>query len=301
MLWVKGSGGDIGSMKLDGFATLYLDKLHALKALYRGLAHEDAMVDYFPHCTFNLNPRATSIDTPLHCFIPHRHIDHMHADAIIAIAAARNGERLTRDDFRRRDRLARLAAPRFRLAEGGSGWSAASGDERPGARQPRARSHGAATSQACYETTLRIIQQAADWLDRARQGRAVRPDVTPPLPERRAPRLRHRAARRAARHAERLVASKVMHLPTIPSRARVRRLSARAEELAARGTTCPDHFLRTKVRPLFVPFDPRRESPADLIAAARGRWSSSIATSTRRTTNDASGATRRRCAIRIRC
>ena len=93
MLWVKGSGGDIGSMKMDGFATLYLDKLHALKRRYRGLAHEDEMVDYFPHCTFNLNPRATSIDTPPHCFIPHRHIDHMHADAMIAIAAARNGER----------------------------------------------------------------------------------------------------------------------------------------------------------------------------------------------------------------
>ena len=86
-------------MKLDGFATLYLDKLDALKALYRGLEHEDEMVGYFPHCTFDLNPRATSIDTPLHAFIPHRHIDHMHADAIIAIAAARNGERLTRTIF----------------------------------------------------------------------------------------------------------------------------------------------------------------------------------------------------------
>ena len=70
VLWVKGSGGDLGSMKLDGFATLYLDKLEALKALYRGLEHEDEMVGYLPHCTFNLNPRAASIDTPLHAYLP---------------------------------------------------------------------------------------------------------------------------------------------------------------------------------------------------------------------------------------
>src|SRR5450432_508592 len=97
VLWVKGSGGDLGSITLDGFATLYVAKLQSLKALYRGKAHEDEMAAYFPHCTFALNPRATSIDTPPHCFIPHRHIDHMHADAIIAIAASKNGERLTRE------------------------------------------------------------------------------------------------------------------------------------------------------------------------------------------------------------
>src|SRR6201994_2642954 len=75
VLWVKGSGGDIGSMKLDGFSTLYLDKLEALKGLYRGLEHEDEMVELFNHCTFNLNPRATSIDTALHGFVPHVHVD----------------------------------------------------------------------------------------------------------------------------------------------------------------------------------------------------------------------------------
>jgi rhamnose utilization protein RhaD (predicted bifunctional aldolase and dehydrogenase) len=99
VLWVKGSGGDIGSMKMDGFATLYLDKLHALKKRYRGLEHEDEMVACFPHCTFDLNPRATSIDTPPHCFIPYRHIDHMHADALIAFAAAKNGEALIKKAF----------------------------------------------------------------------------------------------------------------------------------------------------------------------------------------------------------
>ena len=99
VLWVKGSGGDIGSMKLDGFSTLYLDKLLSLKTVYRGNAHEDEMVALFNHCTFNLNPRATSIDTPLHGFVPHAHVDHVHADAVIAIAASENAEALTREVF----------------------------------------------------------------------------------------------------------------------------------------------------------------------------------------------------------
>jgi rhamnose utilization protein RhaD (predicted bifunctional aldolase and dehydrogenase) len=87
VLWVKGSGGDIGSMKMDGFSTLYMDKLQALKGKYRGVAHEDEMVGYLPHCTFALNPRAASIDTPLHAYVPRKHVDHVHSDAIIAIAA----------------------------------------------------------------------------------------------------------------------------------------------------------------------------------------------------------------------
>src|ERR1700760_966231 len=86
VLWVKGSGGDLGSMRLDGFATLYQDKLLGLERLYRGVEHEDEMVGYLPHCTFNLNPRAASIDTPLHAYVPKPYVDHMHPDAIIAIA-----------------------------------------------------------------------------------------------------------------------------------------------------------------------------------------------------------------------
>lgn len=79
VLWVKGSGGDIGSMKMDGFSTLYMDRLQALKGKYRGLAHEDEMVGYLPHCTFALNPRAASIDTPLHAYVPRKHVDHVHS------------------------------------------------------------------------------------------------------------------------------------------------------------------------------------------------------------------------------
>ncbi|MBL8563336.1 MAG: class II aldolase/adducin family protein, partial [Gemmobacter sp.] len=99
VLWVKGSGGDIGSMKMDGFSTLYMDKLRALKGVYRGVAFEDEMVGYLPHCTFNLNPRAASIDTPLHAYVPRKHVDHVHSDAIIAIAASVNSKALTAEIF----------------------------------------------------------------------------------------------------------------------------------------------------------------------------------------------------------
>ncbi len=99
VLWVKGSGGDLGSIKRDGFATLTMDKLIAMKSLYRGVAHEDEMVGYLPHATFNLNPRAASIDTPLHAYLPYAHVDHVHPDAVIAIAASKNSRALTKDIY----------------------------------------------------------------------------------------------------------------------------------------------------------------------------------------------------------
>ena len=97
VLWVKGSGGDIGSMKMDGFATLYMEKLQSLKSLYRGEKFEDEMVEYLPHCTYNLNSRAASIDTPLHAYVPKKHVDHVHADSIISIAASINSQELTQN------------------------------------------------------------------------------------------------------------------------------------------------------------------------------------------------------------
>ena len=99
VLWVKGSGGDVGTIKLDGFATLYMEKLQSLKSIYKGVDDEDRMVGFLPHCTFNLNSRAASIDTPLHGFVPFKHVDHMHPDAIIAIAASKNSRELTKEIF----------------------------------------------------------------------------------------------------------------------------------------------------------------------------------------------------------
>jgi rhamnulose-1-phosphate aldolase/alcohol dehydrogenase len=263
VLWVKGSGGDIGSMKLDGFATLYLDKLHALKQRYHGLQREDEMVDLFPHCTWNLNPRATSIDTPPHCFIPYPHVDHMHADAIIAIAAARNGERLTREIFGEEIGWLPWQRPGFDL---GLKCEQLVKDH-PQANGLILGSHGlvtwAATSKTCYDTTLRIIQKAADWLNAHSKPQPFGDVATPPMS-------------REARHAllEELLpplrgllskqTMKVSHYLDTPDVLEFVG-SARAEALAAQGTTCPDHFLRTKVKPLFVPFDPLLENAEDLL------------------------------------
>jgi rhamnulose-1-phosphate aldolase/alcohol dehydrogenase len=263
VLWVKGSGGDLGSIGLEGFATLYLDKLAALPDLYRGREHEDEMAALFAHCAFNLNPRATSIDTPPHAFIPHAHVDHMHADAIIALAAAREGPRITREIF-----------------DGMIGWVPW---QRPGfdlglkigalsREQPRLQGvvlggHGlftwGATAKECYQTTIEVIRRADAWLQRRSRAEPFGPAVARPLPEadrdalvtQIAPVLRGRLS--AAQR-------KVMHHDATPEVMDFVN-AARAGELATLGTTCPDHFLRTRVRPLFVPFAPERETADDLL------------------------------------
>ena len=262
VLWVKGSGGDLGSMTLDGFATLYLEKLQALKALFRGREHEDEMVGYFPHCTFNLNPRATSIDTHVHCFVAHRHVDHMHADAIIAIAAAGNGERLTREIFGDAIGWVPWQRPGFDL-----GLKIGAASEGTSTVGLILGSHGlvtwADTSKVCYETTLRVIQQAADWLTAHGRPEPFGPAVAPPRPEAErqalvaqlAPVLRGKLSPLAPKVMQYVDYAAVLEFVG----------SARCEELAARGTTCPDHFLRTKIRPLFVPFRPGHETVADLL------------------------------------
>ncbi len=264
VLWVKGSGGDLGSIGLDGFATLYLDKLHALNTLYRGLEHEDEMVGLLTHCTFNLNPRATSIDTPLHCFIPHRHIDHMHADAIIAIAASRNGEQLTRQIFGDEIGWVGWQRPGFDLGL----KVGVLASEHPGRKGLVMGSHGlltwGETAKDSYDTTLRIIQKAAEWLNANSRREPFGPRAVSPLPpERRAAIVAELAPLLRGKLSARL--PKVMHYDDGDAVLDFV-CSERAEELAAKGTTCPDHFLRTKIRPLFVPFAPERESVSDLWA-----------------------------------
>src|SRR5690606_10848907 len=99
VMWIKGSGGDLGTLKKSGLAALYLERLHSLKNIYRGLEFEDEMVELFNHCIYDLNSKAPSIDTPLHAFLPFKHIDHLHPDAAIAIAAAKDGQKITEELF----------------------------------------------------------------------------------------------------------------------------------------------------------------------------------------------------------
>ena len=264
VLWVKGSGGDIGSMDKDGFSTLYMDKLHALKSLYRGVELEDEMVGYLPHCTFALNPRAASIDTPLHAYVPRKHVDHVHADAIIAIAAAKNSEDLTQQIFGDRIGWLPWKRPGYELGL----WLEKFCLDNPDADGVVLGSHGlftwGDTAKECYDTTIEIINIATEWLAEKSADAATFGGVN------------HESL---AAHERRNIAAKLM--PAIRgfvsgTQHMVGHFNDNEEvlefvnsyaldELAALGTSCPDHFLRTKIRPLVVPFSPKENNLDDVL------------------------------------
>jgi rhamnulose-1-phosphate aldolase/alcohol dehydrogenase len=264
VLWVKGSGGDLGSMKLDGFATLYQDKLLSLEPRYRGVAHEDEMVGLYPHCTFNLNARAPSIDTPLHGFIPRAHVDHMHPDAVIAIAAAADGRAITHKIYG--DDIGWLAwvRPGFELGMQLQAFVR----EHPKARGVVLQAHGlftwGDTDRDCYETTLDVINRATVWLAEQDRAPPFGAEIAPPLAA-----DRRRAAAAILMPIIRGLISdgqrKVGHFDDSPAVLEFVG-SEKLAPLASLGTACPDHFLRTKIRPLVLEFDLAREDPIELAA-----------------------------------
>ena len=264
VLWVKGSGGDIGSMALDGFATLYMDKLQALKGLYRGLEHEDEMVGYLPHCTFRLNPRAASIDTPLHAYVPRKHVDHVHADAIIAIAASKNSKELTQEIFGSRIGWLPWKRPGYELGL----WLEQFCRDNPEADGVVLESHGlftwGETAKECYDTTIDIINIATEWLaektaDVPAFGGAQHDSLS--AAERRAVAARLMPAIRG------FVSSNQHMVGHFDDSATVLEFVNAVDMpgLAALGTSCPDHFLRTKIRPLVIDFDPAQGNIDDVL------------------------------------
>lgn len=250
-LWVKGSGGDLGSMKLDGFSTLYLDRLEALKGLYRGPAHEDEMVGYLPHCTFNLNPRAASIDTPLHAFVPAVHVDHVHPDAVIALAAAADAEALTREVFGGEIGFLPWRRPGFELGLRLGALATA----QPHLAGVVLGGHGlftwGPTARDCYAATLRVIRRAAEWLEANRRRPAFGGPKVESAPDRAATAARLMPLIRGGISA---TSPKVGHFSDAPGVLEFVNSAALAD-LAPLGTSCPDHFLRTKIRPLVLPDD----------------------------------------------
>jgi rhamnulose-1-phosphate aldolase/alcohol dehydrogenase len=249
VLWVKGSGGDIGSMTLDGFATVYLGKLLGLEKLYRGLVNEDEMVGYLPHTTFNLNGRAASIDTPLHGYLPFVHIDHVHPDAIIALAASTGGEAATKEIWQGTVGWLPWQRPGFDLGLKLRDFV----DANPDLRGVMLASHGiicwGETSRTCYNNTIELIADAARYLNvRLATGAAFGGKRSSPLPsaDRRAAAAKLMPRLRGNMHGTRF---KVGHfsddLETLEFVG-----SRDFEQLAAIGTSCPDHFLRTKIAPL---------------------------------------------------
>ncbi|MCK7611729.1 bifunctional rhamnulose-1-phosphate aldolase/short-chain dehydrogenase [Roseibium sediminicola] len=265
VLWVKGSGGDVGTIKMDGFATLYMDKLRALKGLYRGVAYEDEMVGYLPHCTFNLNPRAASIDTPLHAYVPKKHVDHMHPDAIIAIAAASDSKAITQEIFGEDIGWLPWKRPGYELGL----WLEKFCLENPEARGVVLESHGLFTwaddARACYETTLEIINKAIAWFEDKTAGK----DAFGGSKHRALAPAERRAAAAKLMPAIRGMVSGKQHMVGHfdDSDAVLEFICANdMEALAALGTSCPDHFLRTKIRPLVVDFDPEHPNIDDTLA-----------------------------------
>jgi rhamnulose-1-phosphate aldolase/alcohol dehydrogenase len=269
VLWVKGSGGDSASIKLDGFATLYMDKLRALKKLYRGIQFEDEMVGYLPHATFNLNPRAASIDTPLHAYVPHAYVDHMHPDAIIAIAASKDSKALTQEIFGDEIGWLPWKKPGFELGL----WLEKFCLDNPKAKGVVLESHGlftwGDTPKECYKQTIATINKAIAWFEQKTAGKAAfggQAVVPLAAAERRAIAARLMPAIRG------LIGKDSLKLGHFDDSAAVLEFvsSKDLRPLAALGTSCPDHFLRTKIRPLVVEFDPTKPDIDAVVAGLAG-------------------------------
>jgi rhamnose utilization protein RhaD (predicted bifunctional aldolase and dehydrogenase)/NAD(P)-dependent dehydrogenase (short-subunit alcohol dehydrogenase family) len=265
VLWVKGSGGDLGSIKRAGFATLYMDKLLALEKAYRGVDLEDEMVEMYPLCTFGNNPVAASIDTPLHGFLPFPHVDHLHPDWGIALAASANGK-IKMEEFNKEfgHKLAWLPwqRPGFELGMMLKKIVA----ETSGCDGVVLGGHGlftwGNTQRESYLNTITIIDQLGQFIERhgsvaghthfgggkvkAREDRAeIAAAIMPYL-------------RGAVSRKQRWIGS-FSDSPQVLGFVN----STQAEKLAHLGTSCPDHFIRTKIRPMFIKWNPAGE-PAEL-------------------------------------
>jgi rhamnulose-1-phosphate aldolase/alcohol dehydrogenase len=264
VLWVKGSGGDLGTMTLDGFASLYMDKFRSLEALSATPDPDSALVPMYAHCAFNLNRRAASIDTPLHGLIDRAHVDHMHPDAVIAIAASSDSRALAQQTYG--DEIGWLPWIRpgyelgLRLREFVRGH--------PKARGVILEAHGlftwGNTSKECYENTLDIINCAIAWLAERNTGDPGLGGARyAPLPQEQ----RRQIAAAIMPRIRGLISSaapKVGHFDDSPAVLSFVN-SEVFEHLADLGTACPDHFLRTKIRPLVLEFDPRYEDERAIL------------------------------------
>ncbi len=252
VMWVKGSGGDLGTMKRNGLAALYVDRLRSLKNIYRGLEHEDEMVELFNHCIYDLSSKAPSIDTPLHGFLPFKHIDHLHPDAAIAIAAAKDGEKITKELFNGTIGWVKWQKPGFELGL----MLKQCLDENPGIRGIMLGSHGlftwGDTAYESYINTLEVIERCAEYLQDniKKQASVFGGEKLTSLPE--ADRKKQAAA--LAPVLRGFCSSENRMIGHFTDDARVLEYinSKDLDRLAPLGTSCPDHFLRTKISPLVL-------------------------------------------------
>ncbi len=272
VLWVKGSGGDLRTSNLGNFASLYQEKLIGLQPMYGAMnprgpktESEDHMVGCYPHCTFNLNPRASSIDTPLHSYLPAKHVDHMHPNSVISVAASRRSLHLTQEIFGEEVSWTPWLRPGFEL-----GLEL----ERMCKAHPKLKGivmsqHGlinwADGNKECYDLTLRLIEKAAKFIEARDKGEKTFAGAKyQTLPEAQ----RNQTLYEILPWLRGQVSKSKRFIGTVQSDAAILRFvnSHDAPRLAELGTSCPDHFLRTKIKPLYVGWNPQTEDAAALRA-----------------------------------
>jgi rhamnose utilization protein RhaD (predicted bifunctional aldolase and dehydrogenase)/NAD(P)-dependent dehydrogenase (short-subunit alcohol dehydrogenase family) len=260
VLAVKGSGGDLGSIQESGFALLYLNRLEQLKALYRGEPHEDEMVAYYPLCAFGENRVAASIDTPLHAFLPFPHVDHLHPDWAIALAASANGKRKLEEfnrQFGRKIAWVPWQRPGFELAL----LIEKTVKENPGTDGLILGGHGlftwGMTQRECYLNSIQTIDQMGEFIaeHESKKGTVFGGAQYQPLAERAQVATQILPTLRGVLSSNRRI---IAHY-TDSDDALTFANSKWCAELSALGTSCPDHFLRTRVCPMYVKWDPAAE------------------------------------------
>ncbi len=252
VMWVKGSGGDIGTLTRSGIAGLYTERLRSLKKVYRGLDYEDEMVALFNHCIYDLDSRAPSIDTPLHGLLPFKHIDHLHPDALIAIAAAEDSEAITREIWGDKMGWVPWQRPGFDLGLQLEKCLA----ENPGIRGIVLGNHGlftwGDTSYECYMNSLEVIEEASLYIEKhlGKDRPVFGGQVLESLPGDE----RKDQAAQIAPILRGLCSSYDKMVGHFTDDDRVLQFinSADLPRLAPMGTSCPDHFLRTKIMPLVL-------------------------------------------------
>ncbi len=256
VMWVKGSGGDLGTLKASGLAALYVDRLRSLKNIYRGMDHEDEMVELFNHCIFDLASKAPSIDTPLHGFLPFKHIDHLHPDAAIAIAAAKDGKKITQELFNGTIGWVEWQKPGFDLGL----QLKACLDENPGIKGIMLGSHGlftwGDTAYESYINTLEVIERCASFIEDsvAKNKIVFAGEKIKSL----AQEDRQKQAAALAPVLRGFCSSQRNMIGHFTDDDRVLQFinSNDLDRLAPLGTSCPDHFLRTKISPLVLELAP---------------------------------------------
>lgn len=272
VLWVKGSGGDLRTAKRDGFASLYLDKVRAMKPLYLNDPEhgpkteiEDEMYPMYSHCVFNLNPRACSIDTPLHTLVPYKHVDHLHPNAVIAVAAAVNQERLCQEIYGDEVIYVPWQRPGFDIGL----KIEQSIKDNPQAKGVLLGHHGMSSwsndDKTCYETALEIIDRAARFIEERDKGEMTFGGQRyKPL----SANQRQRVLSEIIPWLRGQVSVYNRFVGTVQDDPKMLRFvnSFDGPRLAELGTSCPDHFLRTKIKPLFAAWDPHNANIEDLKA-----------------------------------